>query len=693
MTQVEYDDAMEELEERLKEYLKEYKDVFYYYEGLKDVVKSTSIHPAGIIAGNYNLHEMLGVKYDKNKLHYVTSCDMKAVDSCNYVKYDILGLNTIDRILNASRISGTKFMFDKIDDCDAKVYEALFKSPIGLFQFESQTAFSALKKFNPVSVEEIALVSAALRPGCASFREKLLAREFNNNPDERIDKLLQDTYGYMLFQEQQISFLQQLCGFTPGQADIVRRCIKHDNVVWLHNGGHVKISDVNIGDVVWSMSSDMKLVNNKITDKFYNGNREIFRIATVEGYAIECTDDHPLFSEGEWRTLKDIKIGDCLYAIGEPDIERVYIKSIESIGVHECWDIEVENDHNFICEGLVVHNCIGKKDDVLLNLWLPKIRQGYVDNAIKSKDEAEKDIDQYIEVFVNAARYSFNKAHAIAYSIITYACGYVRYHKKEAFVASFLNSSRSDEDIINGTKLASILGIKIYPAKYGKSRASYVVEDGAIYKGVESIINLSALFAEELFDISNNYNYKTFPEIIDAIYLHSKAKNTTKIETLIRVNYFSDYGKRKKLYTYFMLYQTYGKSKTLNKEKINGAIKTVADECGFVQTEKQYKIDAKVLMNALWNKLKDQDFTAQEILIDELSFLNYIESDIPQKDKVGTVVWAGNTKRGRSVLLGNNWFNIADKCRLPQKGDVLLYDNIKNTIVNYELLELKRNKR
>ena len=71
----------------------------------------------------------------------------------------------------------------------------------------------------------MSLVTASIRPSGASYRNDLMQRKVHKNPSELIDKLLEKDYGYLVYQESIIAFLQQICGLTGSEADTVRRGI------------------------------------------------------------------------------------------------------------------------------------------------------------------------------------------------------------------------------------------------------------------------------------------------------------------------------------------------------------------------------------------------------------------------------------------------------------------------------------
>lgn len=82
-----------------------------------------------------------------------------------------------------------------------------------------------LCEFKPKSIFDMSLVTAALRPSGSSYRDKLMQKEFHKNPSEIIDNMLEDNYGYLIYQEDTIKFLKDICGLTGSEADNIRRAI------------------------------------------------------------------------------------------------------------------------------------------------------------------------------------------------------------------------------------------------------------------------------------------------------------------------------------------------------------------------------------------------------------------------------------------------------------------------------------
>ena len=203
------------------------KDLFYYFDGLKGTMVAKGNHPAGIIGSPITLPDNLGVFYkDGNKNMPVSQCSMKAVDSLNYVKFDILGLKTVGIMKDTYKYIKSNYLKShEMDWNDNNVWDNMITSKTGVFQFEGDFAFSLLEEFKPRHINDMSLCNASLRPSGKSYRERLIAREFNDNPSNEINELLKNNNGFLVYQEDTIKFLQNVCDFSGSEADTLRRAI------------------------------------------------------------------------------------------------------------------------------------------------------------------------------------------------------------------------------------------------------------------------------------------------------------------------------------------------------------------------------------------------------------------------------------------------------------------------------------
>lgn len=201
-----------------------YPEVFYYYDGLLDVAISQSMHPAGIVASPITLRDNYGTFISDGK--EILQIDMECVHEVSLVKYDILGLKNIEIIKDAYELLGKPYpKSHEINWNDEAVWKDMLRSPIGIFQFEGEFAFQMLRQYEPHSIFDMSLVTAALRPSGASYRDDLMQHKPHKNPSPIIDELLADNNGYLIYQEDVIKFLQQICGFSGSDADNTRRAI------------------------------------------------------------------------------------------------------------------------------------------------------------------------------------------------------------------------------------------------------------------------------------------------------------------------------------------------------------------------------------------------------------------------------------------------------------------------------------
>lgn len=204
---------------------KKYKELFYYYDGLASVKVSQSVHPAGMVISPISLDDHFGT-FNKDGDECLL-LDMDNIhDYTGLAKYDFLLLSTVKIIRDTCTYIGKRYPKTcEINWDDQEVWKSMLESPIGVFQFESAFAFQSLEKFEPHSIFDMSLVTAAIRPSGASYRDELLAHKLRKNPSEIIDKLLEENYGYLIYQEDTIKFLQQICGLSGSASDNIRRGI------------------------------------------------------------------------------------------------------------------------------------------------------------------------------------------------------------------------------------------------------------------------------------------------------------------------------------------------------------------------------------------------------------------------------------------------------------------------------------
>lgn len=203
---------------------KVYPEVFRYYDGLHGAAISQSLHPAGIVASPISLPDHYGVLHSGGKT--ILQIDMGCVHEVGLVKYDILALKNVEIVKDACKLIGKPYpKSHEINWNDQAVWKDMLRSPAGIFEFEGDYAFTMLCRYEPHSIYDMSLVTAAIRPSGASYRDDLMAHKPHKNPSPIIDELLKENNGYLVYQEDVIKFLQEICGLSGSEADNTRRAI------------------------------------------------------------------------------------------------------------------------------------------------------------------------------------------------------------------------------------------------------------------------------------------------------------------------------------------------------------------------------------------------------------------------------------------------------------------------------------
>lgn len=199
-------------------------DVFYYYDGILGTRTSQGMHAAGMVVSPVTLPDNYGCFWKDGEL--VLNIDMEEIHEVSLVKFDLLVLNNIGIINDTCKMAGIPYpRTHEINWNDQKVWADMMRSPVGIFQMEGAFAFKLLKDFGTKSIFDMSLVTACIRPSGASYRNDLIAHKPHHNPSPMIDELLKDNNGYLIYQEDVIKFLQQICGLSGSEADNVRRAI------------------------------------------------------------------------------------------------------------------------------------------------------------------------------------------------------------------------------------------------------------------------------------------------------------------------------------------------------------------------------------------------------------------------------------------------------------------------------------
>ena len=160
-----------------------------------------------------------------------TQFNMKWVEPAGLVKFDFLGLKTLTVIEKAWDLIGRdKIDIPKLPLDDKKTFELLARGDgSGVFQLEGNGMRDVLRKMKPDRFEDIIAVVALYRPGPMENIPSYIKRKHGEEqPDylhPMLEGILKETHGIMIYQEQVMQIAQVMCGYSLGQADLLRRAM------------------------------------------------------------------------------------------------------------------------------------------------------------------------------------------------------------------------------------------------------------------------------------------------------------------------------------------------------------------------------------------------------------------------------------------------------------------------------------
>lgn len=200
---------------------------------LEGLYRHASTHAAGIIIGDRPLDELVPLYRDPKSDILATQFSMKYVELAGLIKFDFLGLKTLTILENAAemaRAQGADVQIDTIPLEDKKTFDLLKRvETVGIFQLEGQGMRDVVKKLKPDRFEEIIALVALYRPGPMDDIPRYLACKHGEEKvsylHPKLEPILRDTYGVMVYQEQVMQIAQELGGYTLGAADLLRRAM------------------------------------------------------------------------------------------------------------------------------------------------------------------------------------------------------------------------------------------------------------------------------------------------------------------------------------------------------------------------------------------------------------------------------------------------------------------------------------
>ncbi|MDQ5983056.1 MAG: DNA polymerase III subunit alpha [Eubacteriales bacterium SKADARSKE-1] len=386
---------------------------------LEGMPRHASTHAAGVVITDRPVSDY--VPLAKNDEATVTQYTMTTLEELGLLKMDFLGLRTLTVISDTEKMVrklDPSFDIDKIDTADSDVFKMISKGDTqGVFQFESAGMKNVLKQLKPNCIEDLIAVISLYRPGPMNSIPKYI--ENRHHPEkikydhESLAKILDVTYGCIIYQEQVMQIFRDLAGFSLGRADIVRR----------------------------AMSKKKKDVMER---------------------------EHQIFIHGL---------------------------------VNDSGEVEVEG-------------CI---------------RRG-IDEKTAAKIYSE------MESFT---LYAFPKAHAAAYSLISYRTAFLKCHYKGEFMAALLTSVLDNSDKISEyIAECNNLGVKVLPPNINESQESFIVSKKNICFGILAVKGLGRGVIKSILFERENGKFRSLYDFCNR--MCSKDISKKAIENLIKAGAFDN---------------------------------------------------------------------------------------------------------------------------------------------------------
>ncbi|TVR12568.1 MAG: DNA polymerase III subunit alpha [Planctomycetota bacterium] len=203
---------------------------------LENLGRSLGVHACGVIIAPGPVHHYVPVCTVKQKP--ATQYNMSQVESCGLLKMDFLGLKTMSILKKAADIAlatqstTTPILYPDLPMDDTRTFELLGEGDtLGVFQCESSGFQELIRLLQPDRFEDMIALVALYRPGPLmanmhiQYCDRKHGREQVDYPHPVLEEVLEETFGLFIYQEQVMNISRELCGFTPSQADDLRKAM------------------------------------------------------------------------------------------------------------------------------------------------------------------------------------------------------------------------------------------------------------------------------------------------------------------------------------------------------------------------------------------------------------------------------------------------------------------------------------
>ncbi|MHB8816676.1 MAG: error-prone DNA polymerase, partial [Steroidobacteraceae bacterium] len=389
-----------------------------------------SQHVGGFVISEGALEELVPIENATMEGRTVVQWDKDDLNDLGLLKVDLLALGMLTALrksfdlVNAFR--GTQHALGGLPAEAAEVYEMISRADtIGVFQIESRAQMAMLPRLQPRSYYDLVIEIAIVRPGPIQgdmvhpYLKRRKSGEPVSYPKKEVEAVLKRTLGVPIFQEQVMQLAIAAAGFTPGEADALRRAMG----AWKRSGGiehfrekliggmkargyaddfaqrlyqqmlgfgeygfpecvvgETRVVDADTGkwltideiisgrariSTTLACDEELRLRKRAVVAVRASGKKRVWRLKTALGHSIVATAEHPFMTPDGWRHLGKLQAGHHL-AVARELVEPLQlvgseicwdrVVEIEAVGKRETYDLQIEGNHNFLANNLVVHN-------------------------------------------------------------------------------------------------------------------------------------------------------------------------------------------------------------------------------------------------------------------------------------------------------------------------------------------------
>ena len=293
------------------------------------------------------------------------------------------------------------------------------------------------------------------------------------------------------------------------------------------------------------------------------------------------------------------------------------------------------------CYGII--KAIAKKHPEKVRPLKDRFIEGFKKRIITEEgieeNQAQEMSERVWQIINDSCGYGFNSAHAYCMAIDSLSCAMLKANYPYEFYEVLLqfHSDRGEKDKVGALKaeMKKAFGIQEGPYRFGEDNRKFnaIPERGIIQPSLLSIKGLSQDLANDLYELSQTKKFDNFIDLLRE-FDHMKSMNVAKLDTLIKLNYFSQFGSIGKLLNIVELYNKFGTRKTLKESDVSALPAPVQEVISkyTVKPKTQYKItDSDGMLRDLAKLTGERPITMMMRLSWENELLGYCSSTDPSQ--------------------------------------------------------------